>query len=98
MRNKVFVHGCVETLNPANIKCSGCDNRIESSYLTLFVAMILFALLTTLFWFSPWSGREITGWPMLVLLGVLGCVFEYGYFYLLNKGLISSNLEEEKDL
>ena len=29
---------------------------------------------------------------MLVFLGVLGLVFEYGYFFLLDKGLIKSNL------
>ena len=82
----------LKTLNPANIKCSGCDNRIKSIYFVFAFAIILFALATTLFWFSPWSGPNITGAPMLVFLGVLGLVFEYGYFFILDNGLIKSNL------
>ena len=82
----------IKTLNPASVKCSGCDQRIQSSYLVLIAAILLFAVLTIAFWFSPWSGQELTGVPMLVFLAVLGFVFEYGYFFLLDKGIIKSNL------
>ena len=81
--------------NPARIKCGDCSALIESSYVVLGLALILFAVLSFLFWMSPYSGDEITGMPMLIFMGSLGLVFEYGYFFLLKKGLIRSNLVQK---
>jgi len=88
----------LKTLNPSSIKCSGCDEYIRSSHLILAGAVALFVAITAAFWFSPWSGQKLTGMPMLVFLAVLGGIFEYGYFYLLSKGVILSNLVPETEL
>lgn len=78
-------------MNPASVKCSGCAERIRSSYMVLFVAVVIFLALMAGIFSVPLQG-ESAGITKLALLGVLGLIFEYGYFFMLNKKMIKSNL------
>lgn len=78
-------------VNPASVKCSGCPERIKSSYGVLVVAVVMFLVLMAGILLMPLEGDN-SGAVILVALGVLGFAFEYGYFYLLNKKIIKSNL------
>lgn len=79
-------------MHPASIKCRHCPQRVESSYLSLGIAVILFAVLCLAFWFSPFAGDGLSA-NWLIFLAVLGFTFEYGYFFALDRGIIKSNLE-----
>jgi len=87
----------LKTINPARIKCSGCEEYIKSSYVAFFLGIAVFGLLSVAFWFSPFSNQQIVGLPMLAFLGILGIVFEYGYFFLLDRAVIKSDLVPETD-
>jgi uncharacterized RDD family membrane protein YckC len=78
-------------MNPASIKCRHCPQLFESSYLSLGIAVLLFAGLCLAFWLSPFSGQGLS-FNWLIFLTILGFIFEYGYFYCLDKGYIRSNL------
>lgn len=82
----------LKAFNPASIKCSGCSERIRSSYGTLVVAVVLFAALCLAFWSTPVAGSASGGLAKIGFLAALGLAFEFGYFYALRKGFIKSNL------
>lgn len=69
-KTKFKFMGVLKTLNPAKIKCSGCEEHIESSYLILILAVVIYSVSCILFWFSPMSDQRLTGAPMLVFLAV----------------------------
>ena len=76
--------------NPASVKCSGCPERIKSSYLALSIALALFTLIVISLWTLDLGANA--GMVKLLGLGVVGLAFEFGYFFLLSKGIIKSNL------
>jgi len=82
--------------NPASIKCSGCNERIKSSYITLGITFVLYLILLAALWALPLPYPEIgaanAGTLKLVALFVLGLIFEILYFKLLATGTIKSNL------
>ena len=82
----------LKATNPASVKCGGCDERIKSSYLVLVAVIIVFALIIIPLWSMDFNLGANGGMLKLVGLGVAGLVFEFGYFYLLAKGTIKSNL------
>lgn len=82
----------LKAFNTASIKCSGCSERIRSSYGSLVVAVVLFATLCLAFWSIPLADSASGGLAKIGFLAVLGLAFEFGYFYALKKGLIKSNL------
>ncbi len=86
----------LKATNPASVKCGGCDERIKSSYLTLVAVLVLFALVIIPLWTMKLDLGGNEGIIKLMGLGVVGLVFEFGYFYLLAKGTIKSNLTPPK--
>lgn len=84
----------LKAMNPANIKCGGCDNRIKSSHLFLFSVIAIFCILMVgIFALIITSGQK-AGFIIFVGLGVLvGFAFEFGYFIILDKGVLNSNLD-----
>ncbi len=86
----------LKATNPASVKCSGCDERIKSSYLILMGVLVLFALVIIPLWTMKLDLGSDGGIIKLIGLGVVGLAFEFGYFYLLSKGAIKSNLKTHK--
>ena len=80
------------TVNPARINCSGCTERISSSYFTLLVIFLVFLLVSAIILVIELPGEMSSGLAKLVAIGVIGFIFEFGYFYILAKGVIKSNL------
>jgi hypothetical protein len=78
--------------NPASVKCSGCSERVKSSYLTLLIIFVVYMALFVGILSLPLFSSALVGSMKLITLGVLALVFEYLYFYLLNSGKIKSNL------
>ena len=86
--------------NPASIKCSGCTERIKSSYITLAITSVIYlallaALLSLPFPYSEASNTN-SGAVILVVMLALGLLFEVVYFKLLATGIIKSNLNHER--
>lgn len=80
--------------NPARIKCGGCSEKIQSSYLVLTFFVIVFGALFILYReLAAPLGLEgqMNKWVVLLVMATL---FEFGYFILLDKGIIKSNLEK----
>lgn len=79
--------------NPASVKCSGCSERVRSSYLTLLIIFVVYIALFLGILSLPLFSSALIGSMKLITLGVLALVFEYLYFFLLNSGKIKSNLK-----
>lgn len=79
--------------NPASVKCSGCPERVKSSYLTLLLIFVAYIALFVGILSLPLFYNAFIGSMKLIILGILALVFEYLYFYLLNSGKIKSNLK-----
>lgn len=85
--------------NPASIKCSGCNERIKSSYVTLAITFMLYLAILAALWALPLSLQEIgaasAGTLKLIALCVFGLLFEFLYYKLLATGTIKSNLDHQ---
>ncbi len=79
--------------NPASIKCGGCSERVKSSYVTLILAVILFAIVVVPLWTLKLDLGANGGMIKIGGLLVLALIFEFGYFHFLSKGTIKSNLD-----
>ena len=85
--------------NPASIKCSGCKERIKSSYVTLAITFMLYLAILAAIWLLPLPLQEIgvanTVTLKLVVLCACGLFFEFLYYKLLATGTIKSNLDHQ---
>ncbi|MGL1931494.1 MAG: hypothetical protein OCC45_06995 [Desulfotalea sp.] len=84
----------LKTFNPANIKCSGCSERIKSSYVPLVISVVILLLLICIY-LIVFLGTHILPKSILTFfMGpiVIGIGFEFAYFYLLSSGKIKSDL------
>ena len=82
----------LKAINPASIKCSGCSNRIESSYLTLLLFLTIFILFTFALLSLSLNNSSSTALSKIIFLFVIAFKFEYAYFKFLSSGKIKSNL------
>lgn len=79
-------------MNPASIKCSGCKNRIKSSYLTLLFSLFIFFISIFILSAIPLNLGSNGGLIKVGLIFLVAIAFEYGYFKALLSGKIKSNL------
>lgn len=75
-------------VNPSSIKCGGCDERVKSSYLALFIGVVLFSGFSFIILSLPFFSTS-----KLVSFFILAFIFELAYFVLLKNGIIKSNLK-----
>ncbi|WP_347331325.1 hypothetical protein [Marinimicrobium locisalis] len=82
----------LKATNPVIMKCSSCGEPIKAGYTPLVVGIILFAVLYIAFRTTPLAEGPNGLLAKIGFLVVLAGVFEFGYYLLLSKGVIKSNL------
>lgn len=82
----------LKATNPVSMKCSSCGERIKAGYTPLIVGLILFVVLYIAFRTTPLVEGPNSGLAKIGFLVVVLGVFEFGYYLLLSKGIVKSNL------